>query len=87
MANDSFDLDNDGVIEEDEVAIVKRRVATHRKLAMFSALLLGVSGMWIISYTPTDKVEALGGVLDLYWVTLGGIIATYMGAEVWASKH
>jgi len=81
-----IDLDRDGVVEEDEVEIVKRRVSTHRKLAILAMLALVVSGGWIIGVTESEKVEALGGVLDLYWITLGGIIATYMGAEVWSSK-
>lgn len=81
-----IDLDRDGVVEEDEVEIVKRRVSTHRKLALMAMLALLASGGWIIGVTDAEKVEALGGVLDLYWITLGGIIATYMGAEIWASK-
>lgn len=81
-----IDLDRDGVVEEDEVEIVKRRVATHRKLALMAMLALLASGGWIIGVTDAEKVEALGGVLDLYWITLGGIIATYMGAEIWATK-
>jgi NO-binding membrane sensor protein with MHYT domain len=82
-----IDLDRDGVVEEDEVDIVKRRVATHRKIALVAMAALIASGGWIIGVTETEKIEALGGVLDLYWITLGGVVATYMGAEIWASKN
>lgn len=81
------DLNNDGTIDKDEVAIIKRRFSTHRKLAIFSMLLLCVSGIWIIGFTPSEKITALDGVIDLYWITLGGVIATYMGSDAWSLQN
>jgi hypothetical protein len=32
-----------------------------------------------------ERLVAMGSLLDLYFITLGGIIATYMGAEAYTS--
>ena len=80
------DLDGDGKIEQDEVDIVKKRVATHRKMAIYAMAALLLSGGYIIVFADPTQIEAYGSALDLFWITLGGIIATYMGAEIWASK-
>lgn len=81
-----YDFNKDGTLGKDEVEIVKRRVSTHRKLAIASMATLVFSGIWIITMSNVETIKALGSVLDLYWITLGGVIATYMGSEVWASK-
>lgn len=86
MTKFDVDLDGDGVVEEDEIALVKRRVSTHRKLAIAAMIALIVAAFWLIGFAPVEKIEALQGMLDLFWITMGGIIATYMGSEVWASK-
>jgi len=80
------DIDGDGVIEQDEVDIVKKRVATHRTMAIFAMIALVGSGGYIVAFADPSQIEAYGSALDLFWITLGGIIATYMGAEIWASK-
>lgn len=83
----NFDLDNDGVIEEDEVVIMKRRLALQRRLAIFSFLALIVSGGWLLFGMDEMRLQAMGNLLDLYFITLGGIIATYMGSEAYATAN
>lgn len=87
MSSDySPDINNDGIIGEDEVMIVKRRVSTHRKIAISAMVTIIFSGLWIMIFASPEKAASIGDVMDFYWIILGGIIATYMGVEVWASK-
>jgi hypothetical protein len=83
----NIDLDNDGVIEEDEVDIMKRRLALQRRIATFAFIALLVSGGWLMFGMEETRLQAMGNLLDLYFITLGGIIATYMGSEAYATAN
>lgn len=83
----NFDLDQDGTVEEDEIRILKRRLALQRRIATFSFLALIASGAWLMFGMTETRLEKMGSLLDLYFVTLGGVIATYMGSEAYATAN
>lgn len=83
--DNNIDLDGDGVVEDNEMALYMKRRTVQRRMAIASMIALVATGTWMVLGMPAERLEAMGSLLDLYWVTLGGVIATYMGAEAYSS--
>ena len=83
--DNNLDLDGDGVVEDNEMALYMKRRTVQRRMAIASMIALVATGTWMVLGMPAERLEAMGSLLDLYWVTLGGVIATYMGAEAYSS--
>lgn len=87
MAADiNIDIDKDGIVEEYEQKLTMARLKTMRRLAITSMFAICIAAGVIVFYLPEDRLLALGSLLDLFWITCGGIIATYMGSEAWVTK-
>jgi hypothetical protein len=81
-----IDIDKDGKISEKELEMYKKKTSMQRNLAFLSmASILGMA-LWIGYYAPVERLAALNGLLDLFWVIAGGIVATYMGSEAYARR-
>lgn len=81
-----LDLDGDGKVEREERTIFERKNKTQQRLALAAMFALIVSGLWLVFFASPEKINSVGTVLDFYWITLGGVIATYMGSEAWISR-
>lgn len=81
-----IDINGDGVVAADELEIHKSKMKTQRRIAFIALLTLCFLGIYITIYLPIDRVAQVAVALDLLWVTLGGVIATYMGAEAYISR-
>lgn len=78
--NDSLDLNNDGMIDQYELEIFNKKTKTQRWMAIGSFVTIIMIGSYITFFMPETRLLALSsGVLDVFWITLGGIVATYMG--------
>lgn len=86
MDQQDFDLDHDGKVSEKEMKIMTARLRTQRRIAVVALVLMSAIGMYIAFWMPVERMEALGSLLDFFWITMGGIIATYMGSEAWMSS-
>lgn len=81
------DLDGDGKVEEYEIGMFKKRMATQRRMAIVSLIAMIGTGTWIAFGMDAERLESMGSLLDLYFITLGGVVAAYMGAEAFASTQ
>lgn len=86
MSTEDVDLNKDGKVEMDELEIHKTKLQTQRKIAMIALCTLCFLGIYITIFLPIGRIEQVANALDLFWITLGGVIATYMGAEAYISR-
>ena len=91
-----FDLDNDGVVTDDEIAKSKEMIELElreekseaQKLMAWLAIIVMVLAT-IVLFTPLipdSRVNALSDLLGLFYFSLCGIVGTYMGATAFMHK-
>ena len=81
-----IDLNNDGVIDEKESLIYERKAKNRRRMAWLSLVALITSGFSLMFLVPESRLSQLNGILELYWLSLGGIVGAYVGMSAWASR-
>lgn len=84
--NNDIDMNGDGKVDEKEYAIYERKATNRRKLAWVSLIAMIVTAFCIMFLVPETKLERIKDMLDLYWISLGGIVGAYVGMSAWASK-
>jgi cytochrome bd-type quinol oxidase subunit 2 len=88
MSNEALkiDLDGDGVISKKEEEIYERKAKNRRMMAWLSLVALIASGFSLMFFVPESRLSQLNGILELYWLSLGGIVGAYVGMSAWASR-
>lgn len=81
-----LDLDGDGVISKKEEEIYERKAKNRRRMAWLSLIALIASGFSLMFFVPESRLSQLNGILELYWLSLGGIVGAYVGMSAWASR-
>jgi len=85
------DLNEDGVIDENEGAVIFRWRRTQRYFAVvaFAAIALNTTVLIILVsmgvMTP-DMINSLGAPLAWFYGVMGGVIGTFMGGEVFINR-
>lgn len=82
-----MDLNGDGKIDGEELDIHKNKLRTQKRIALIALATLCFLGLYIAIFAPLDRLAQIGNVLDLLFITLGGVIATFMGAEAYVSRR
>jgi hypothetical protein len=93
-AYSQYDLDGDGIITDEELAHakeIKQEEAELRKLLaqrrMATATLIAMGGFTVaMFFVNIDRVNALGDISNLFYLSGAGIVGAYMGTSVWMSK-
>ena len=91
-----FDLDNDGVVSDEEIAKSKEMIELElreekseaQKLMAWLAITIMIVAT-IVLFTPLipdSRVNALSDLLGLFYFSLCGIVGTYMGATAFMHK-
>lgn len=81
------DLDGDGEVDTYEQKIYERKAVNRRRMAWLSLIALIVSGFCLMFLVPEKRLAQLNGILELYWISLGGIVGAYVGISAWVSKR
>jgi len=84
--NLQIDLNNDGVIDEKESLIYERKAKNRRRMAWLSLVALIASGFCLMFFVPESRLSQLNGILELYWLSLGGIVGAYVGMSAWSAR-
>jgi len=87
MPEKEADLDSDGNLDSYEEKMYDRKVKNRRRMAWLSLVALIGSGMLLMFLVPESRLSSLDGLLELYWISLGGVVGAYVGMEAWASKR
>jgi len=92
----AWDLDDDGEITDEEIAHAKEIQETETKLrknlaqlrmARYTLVFMGCYAVFLASpWCSAEKLEGLGAVTDLIFLSGAGIVGAYMGTTAWMSK-
>lgn len=86
MGKDEIDFDEDGVINQEERSLYLSKRKVIRRIAIAAMIAMIFESMWIVIVMEPDKVEAIGSVLDLFWLSMSGIVATFIGGEAYVNS-
>jgi hypothetical protein len=90
-----YDEDGDGIVSDAELAHVAeiktlehdlRKQRAQRRMATACLIAMGAftAAMFV---APIDRVEALADISNLFYITGGGVVATYMGASAYMNRN
>ena len=89
-----YDQDGDGIITDEELGSIKqikqtedasRKNLAQLRMARFSLIAMGVFTVAMF-FIPIERVNALADISNLFYITGGGIVATYMGTTAWTQR-
>ncbi len=90
----AWDLNNDGVISDEEISAAKSIRETETKLRknlaqlrMARYTLIGM-GVFTVAcfFIPLDRLEAMSDISNLFYISGAGIVGTYMGTTAWMER-
>ena len=95
-AYDDYDEDGDGVVTDEELSHIKeikktetelRKNLAQLRMARFTLLFMGCYAVFLASpWCSPEKLEGLGAVTDLIFLSGAGIVGAYMGTTAWMNK-
>lgn len=88
MADDKneIDLNGDGQVSNKEELLYEKKAVNRRKMAWVSLIAMIVTAFAVLFFVPESRIEKIKDMLDLYWISLGGIVGAYVGISAWMSK-
>ena len=91
-----IDSNSDGLVTDEEIDLASkmhelqekvRKSESQEKMAWVA--LLGIilfTAFLFSSYIEIDKVDKIGEFIGMFYITLAGVVATYMGTQAWAMR-
>ena len=87
MSNtNEIDLTGDGLVSEKELELYERRANHRRRMAWVSLIAMVLSAFALMFFVPDERLTSLDGLLELYWIALGGVVGAYVGISSWTRK-
>ena len=85
-----YDLDHDGVVSEDELRAVEtlEKADAQRRMAwvaMVSILMFTV--LLFLPVVPDKRVELLGNLSSLFYISMAGVVGAYMGMTAYMTNN
>jgi len=91
-----YDMDNDGIVSDEELEHAKeikllendlRKNKAQRRMATFTLVGMGIfTAMMFMPFIKLERIEALSDISNLFYISGAGIVGAYMGATAWMSK-
>ena len=91
-----YDLDGDGLVSDEELRAVKeineteaegRKLRAQRRMATASLIAMGIFTLLLFTpLVPLERLKALSDVSNLFYISMAGIVGTYMGTTAWISR-
>jgi len=91
-----YDMDGDGVVTDEELQHAKdikktetelRKNVAQLRMARYTLIFMGCYAVFLASpWCSAEKLEGLGAVTDLIFLSGAGIVGAYMGTTAWMSK-
>ena len=91
-----YDMDGDGVVTDEELEHAKdikktetelRKNVAQLRMARYTLIFMGCYAVFLASpWCSAEKLEGLGAVTDLIFLSGAGIVGAYMGASMLGKK-
>ena len=91
-----YDMDGDGVVTDEELEHAKdikktetelRKNVAQLRMARYTLIFMGCYAVFLASpWCSAEKLEGVGAVTDLIFLSGAGIVGAYMGTTAWMSK-
>ena len=91
-----YDMDGDGVVTDEELEHAKdikktetelRKNVAQLRMARYTLIFMGCYAVFLASpWCSAEKLEGLGAVTALIFLSGAGIVGAYMGTTAWMSK-
>lgn len=86
MDNNEIDLNNDGNVDDKEEQLYEKKAVNRRRMAWVSLFAMIATAFAVLFFVPETKLDRIKDMLDLYWISLGGIVGAYVGISTWMTK-
>ena len=91
---DAYDLNDDGIVSDVELAKAKEIRETEdqlrkhlAQLRMALATLIAMAAFTLaMFFMPLNRITALSDISNLFYLSGAGIVGAYMGTTAWMSK-
>jgi len=83
---EEIDVTGDGLVSEKEIEIYEQRAKNRRRMAWVSLCAMIVTAFALMFFVDKDRLSIMSGLLELYWLGLGGVVATYVGVSAWNKR-
>lgn len=83
---DNNDLNQDGKIDDKELNIIVEKLDNQTKIVWIAFISMVLTLISILFFIPVVRLEAIGSLLDLYWVAFGSIVGVFIGVKSWINK-
>ena len=91
---EQYDIDNDGIVSDEELSHVKTIKETETALRKNLAQLRMARGTLIamgaftlaMFFVDVERVKALADISNLFYLSGAGIVGAYMGTTAWMNK-
>jgi len=83
---ESIDLTGDGKVSNKEMEIYERRASNRRRMAWLSLIAMIASAFAMMFLVSDERLSKLDGLLELYWIALGGVVGAYVGISSWTKR-
>lgn len=86
-----LDLDNDGVVSDNELAIMealekKEKMEAQKKMAWVAMVsMLVFTALVFLPIFPDTRIKALSDLFGLFYIGMAGVIGAYMGMTAYMS--
>lgn len=81
-----LDINGDNFVNEKEIEIYEQRAKNRRRMAWVSLFAMILTALALMFFVEETRLDKLTGLLELYWLGLGGVVATYVGVSAWNKK-
>ena len=89
-----YDINNDGVVTDEELAIatsiketeqVLRKQLAQLRIARATLIAMGLFTVAMF-FVDIERLKALADISNLFYISGAGIVGAYMGATAWMSR-
>lgn len=84
--NSEVDINKDGIVNDKEQELYEKKAVNRRRMAWVSLLAMIATAFAVLFFVPETKLDRIKDMLDLYWISLGGIVGAYVGISTWMTK-
>ena len=86
-----LDLDNDGIVSDNELAVVealekKEKMEAQKKMAWVAIIsMLLFTALVFLPIFPDTRIKALSDLFGLFYIGMAGVVGAYMGMTAYMS--